>query len=119
MTVTLYEQIQADLLDEPAVVVAVVNTAHEVPATTLLEVLGRFAQLQVVIADLQNKVQQGIQTVQEVLKHYAIPVYTETCEARDATIDVQKTSERRKYIRQFVCLEDAPADACVLYLPCT
>ena len=76
-TVAIYEKIQADLLDEPAVAVAVVNTAHEVPATTLLEVLGHLAQLQVVITDLQNEVQQSIQTVQQVLKNYTIPVYTE------------------------------------------
>ncbi len=76
-TIALYEQVQADRLDEPepTSTLTETNTALEVTTPVLLKVLGHLAQLQEALSDLQNEVQQSIQTVQQVLNDYAIPVY--------------------------------------------
>ncbi len=66
-TQALYRQIQADQLDEPFSTPIQVDTPPEVPAPPLLEVLGRLAQVQRSLTELQNQVQQSIQMVETAL----------------------------------------------------
>lgn len=75
-TIALYEQIQADRLDiaEPVMTPSGSN-ALESSAPPLLEVLGQLTQLQDVLCNLQNQVQQSIQTVEQALHNYTIPSY--------------------------------------------
>jgi hypothetical protein len=65
-TQALYRQIQADQIDEPSSIPIQVDTPPEVPAPSLLEVLGRLAQLQRSLTDLQNEVEQNIQIMQQM-----------------------------------------------------
>jgi DNA-binding SARP family transcriptional activator len=77
-TVTLYEQIQADQLDEPEFVVVTSdavtsNETSDVADTTntpLLEILGQLTQLQTALSTLQKQVQHSIQKVERTLSHY-------------------------------------------------
>ena len=66
-TLTLYRQIQADQLDEPSSIPIQVETPPEVPAPSLLEVLGRLAEVQRSLSELQNQVQQSIHLVKTTL----------------------------------------------------
>jgi DNA-binding SARP family transcriptional activator len=70
-TIAIYRQIQADQLDEPepALTPTETITAFELPASPLIEVLRQLAQLQGTLSDLQNQVQQSIQTMQQVLNN--------------------------------------------------
>lgn len=76
-TIALYEQIQADRLDElehPTTSTAA-STALEVAAPVLSEVLDHLTQLQGALTDLQNQVQQSIQTVEQALNSHTSPAY--------------------------------------------
>jgi DNA-binding SARP family transcriptional activator len=66
-TQVLYRQIQADQLDEPSQSTIHGDTPPEVPAPPLLEVLGRLAQVQRSLTELQNQVLQSIQMVETAL----------------------------------------------------
>ena len=66
-TQALYRQIQADQLDEPSSIPIQVDTPHEVPAPSLLQVLGRLAEVQRSLSELQNQVQQSIHMVESAL----------------------------------------------------
>ena len=66
-TLALYRQIQADQLDEPSSTPIQVETPPEVPAPSLLEVLGRLAEVQRSLSELQNQVQQSIHLVKTTL----------------------------------------------------
>jgi len=66
-TQSLYRQIQADQLDEPAPAPVEVDTSPKIPVPPLLEVLGHLAQMQRSLAQLQNEVQQSIQMVEMTL----------------------------------------------------
>ncbi|MGZ6364921.1 MAG: AfsR/SARP family transcriptional regulator [Ktedonobacteraceae bacterium] len=66
-TQALYKQIQADQLEEPSPTPIQVDTPPEVPAPQLLEILGRLAQVQRSLTELQNQVQQSIQMVETAL----------------------------------------------------
>jgi DNA-binding SARP family transcriptional activator len=66
-TQALYKQIQADQLDEPLPTPIQPDTSPEVPAPQLLEVLGRLAQVQRSLSELQNQVQQSIHMVETAL----------------------------------------------------
>ena len=67
-TQALYRQIQADQLDEPSSLTVQADTPPEVPAPPLLEILGRLAQVQRSLTELQNQVQQSIQMVETALR---------------------------------------------------
>ena len=62
-TITIYKQIQADQLDEPAFTPVEVDTSHEIPPPPIMEILNQLSHLQRSLADLQNEVQQSIQMV--------------------------------------------------------
>jgi DNA-binding SARP family transcriptional activator len=66
-TQALYRQIQADQLDEPSPTPIQVDTPPEVPAPSLLEILGRLAQVNKSLTELQNQLQQSIQMVETAL----------------------------------------------------
>ena len=66
-TQALYRQIQADQLDEPSPISVQVDIPPEVPVPSLLEILGRLAQVQRSLTELQNQVQQSIQMVETAL----------------------------------------------------
>ena len=66
-TQALYKQIQADQLDELPPIPIQPDTPPEVPAPQLLEVLGRLAQVQRSLSELQNQVQQSIHMVETAL----------------------------------------------------
>src|SRR5437588_6956132 len=66
-TQALYRQIQADQLDEPSPIPVQVDIPPEVPVPSLLEILGRLAQVQRSLTELQNQVQQSIQMVETAL----------------------------------------------------
>ncbi len=76
-TIALYEQIQADQLDvvEHPTTSTVASTALEVSTPVLFEVLDHLTQLQGALNDLQNQVQQSIQTVEQALNSYTSPAY--------------------------------------------
>jgi DNA-binding SARP family transcriptional activator len=76
-TIALYEQIQADQLDEVEhpTTSTVASTALEVSAPVLSEVLDHLTQLQGALNDLQNQVQQSIQTVEQALNSHTSPAY--------------------------------------------
>lgn len=67
-TQALYRQIQADQLDELSSMSIQVDTPPEVPVPSLLEVLGRLAQVQRSLTELQNQVQQSIKMVETALR---------------------------------------------------
>ncbi|HYX51100.1 MAG TPA: BTAD domain-containing putative transcriptional regulator [Ktedonobacteraceae bacterium] len=67
-TKALYRQIQADQLDEFSLSPGGGDTPPEVPAPSLLEILGRLAQVNRSITELQNQVQQSIQMVETALR---------------------------------------------------
>jgi len=73
-TVVLYEQIQADLLDpsELAFTHPDMHIAPEVLAFPLQEILCQLTQIRIVLTDLQNQVQQNIQTLQQAVYDSAI-----------------------------------------------
>jgi DNA-binding SARP family transcriptional activator len=66
-TQALYRQIQADQLDEPPSTTNQVDTSPEIPTPQLLEVLGRLAQVQRSLTELQNQVQKSIHMVETAL----------------------------------------------------
>ncbi len=66
-TTAIYRQIQADQLDDPTFTLLEVDTAAEVPAPPLLQILDHLAHLQRSLADLQHEVQQGIHMVELAL----------------------------------------------------
>src|SRR6266702_247862 len=66
-TTAIYRQIQADQLDEPTLTPVEVDTSPEVPAPPLLEILSHLSHLQRSLTELQNEVQQSIQTVELTL----------------------------------------------------
>ncbi len=66
-TQALYRQIQADQLDEPSPIDIQFDTPPEVPAPQLLEVLGRLAQVQRSLSELQQQVEQSIHMVETAL----------------------------------------------------
>jgi DNA-binding SARP family transcriptional activator len=68
-TIAIYNQIQADQLDEPSPTLVDSDTPHEVPAPPLLEVLGHLAQVQRNLDELQNQVQQSIHLVKMALQN--------------------------------------------------
>jgi len=67
-TIAIYNQIQADQLDEPISTLIETDTPPEVPAPPLLEVLGHLAQVQRNLDELQNQVQQSISLVKMALQ---------------------------------------------------
>lgn len=67
LTVTLYEQICADRLEETPQPLAEHALAAQ-PSTMLPEVLGRLRQLQESLTDLQRQVRQSIQSTEMTLK---------------------------------------------------
>jgi DNA-binding SARP family transcriptional activator len=67
-TIAIYNQIQADQLDEPIPTLVDTDTPSEVPAPPLLEVLGHLAQVQRNLDELQNQVQQSIYLVKMALQ---------------------------------------------------
>ena len=74
-TLALYEQIQADQLDEPDCVAAkseAVTSGETADATNtpLLEILGQLTQLQAALSTLQEQVQQSILKVERTLSNY-------------------------------------------------
>ena len=74
-TLALYEQIQADQLDEPDCVAATseaVTSGETADATNtpLLEILGQLTQLQAALSTLQEQVQQSILKVERTLSNY-------------------------------------------------
>jgi DNA-binding SARP family transcriptional activator len=76
-TLALYEQIQADQLDEPDFVAAaseaaISNETADATDTPMLEILGQLTQLQTALSTLQEQVQQSIQKVERTLSHYLI-----------------------------------------------
>ena len=81
-TVALYEQIQADQLDEttfnnaPSFMTAA--AALDVASPLLLEVLGRLTQLQSALAELQTQVLQTMKTVEQMVASNQLspPVYS-------------------------------------------
>jgi DNA-binding SARP family transcriptional activator len=68
-TVAIYRQIQADQLDVPTSTLVDVDTAGDLPASPLLEILSHLAHLQRSLADLQNQVEKGIEMVKIVLQN--------------------------------------------------
>jgi DNA-binding SARP family transcriptional activator len=66
-TQALFRQIQADQLEEPLPTTNQVDTSSEIPTPQLLEVLGRLAQVQRSLTELQNQVQQSIHMVETAL----------------------------------------------------
>lgn len=66
-TIAIYRQIQADQLDEPTLAPVEVDTSPELPVPPMLEILSHLSHLQQSLADLQNEVQQSIQTVEIIL----------------------------------------------------
>ncbi|HEV2801587.1 MAG TPA: bacterial transcriptional activator domain-containing protein [Pyrinomonadaceae bacterium] len=74
-TVALYQQIRLDQLEERALQPAATSPEAETQAATaaspvsLPEVLGRLQQLQLVMSDVQRRIQQDIKAVQQALKH--------------------------------------------------
>jgi DNA-binding SARP family transcriptional activator len=66
-TVTLYQQIRADLLADPAPQLAVAQEAGEAKAPSLLEVLDRLKGLEQVLVDAQCQAQRDIQVVEQAL----------------------------------------------------
>ena len=85
-TTVLYEQIQADQLDEPELVHALVpvSITRDVVFPPLREVLGHLTQLEKTIFDLQHQVEQSIQTVQQALNACTTLTYQES--ARQKTL---------------------------------
>ena len=79
-TIALYEQIQADQLEEFEHTATPTEASTELglSAPLLFEVLGHLTHLQEALADLQNQVQQSIQTVETALNNHAAPAYLET-----------------------------------------
>jgi DNA-binding SARP family transcriptional activator len=80
-TMALYEQIQADQLEEfehTTLPTEASSTEPELSAPLLFEVLGHLTHLQEALADLQNQVQQSIQTVETALNNHTTPAYLET-----------------------------------------
>ena len=80
-TIALYEQIQADQLEEfehTTLPTEASSTEPELSAPLLFEVLGHLTHLQEALADLQNQVQQSIQTVETALNNHTTPAYLET-----------------------------------------
>jgi hypothetical protein len=68
-TVALHQQIRLDQLEERALPVAEPETNNNTtPAASLPEVLGRLQQLQLVMSDVQRRIQQDIKAVQQALK---------------------------------------------------
>ncbi|MDX6269636.1 MAG: hypothetical protein QOD28_859 [Acidobacteriota bacterium] len=68
-TVALYQQIRLDQLEELGLPAAELDTDAQTPATSLPEVLGRLQQLQLLMSDVQRRIQQDIKAVQQALKH--------------------------------------------------
>jgi DNA-binding SARP family transcriptional activator len=69
-TVALYQQIRLDQLEERALLPAAEpETNPNPPAVSLPEVLGRLQQLQLVMSDVQRRIQQDIKAVQQALKN--------------------------------------------------
>ena len=79
-TMALYEQIQADQLEEFEHTTSPTEASTEpgLSAPLLFEVLGQLTLLQEALTDLQNQIRQSIQTVETALKNHAAPVYLET-----------------------------------------
>ena len=68
-TVALYQQIRLDQLEECALPAVEPGTTGNTPAASLPEVLGRLQQLQLVMSDVQRRLQQDIKAVQQALKN--------------------------------------------------
>lgn len=68
-TVALYQQIRLDQLEERGLPSAAEPDANHPPAVSLPEVLGRLQQLQLVMSDVQRRIQQDIKAVQQALKN--------------------------------------------------
>ena len=68
-TIALYQQIRLDQLEERALPAAAPDVAAGTPAVSLPEVLGRLQQLQLVMSDVQRRLQQDIKAVQQALKN--------------------------------------------------
>lgn len=68
-TVALYQQIRLDQLEERGQLPVEPETAAPSQAVSLPEVLGRLEQLQLVMSDVQRRLQQDIKAVQQALKN--------------------------------------------------
>jgi DNA-binding SARP family transcriptional activator len=68
-TVALYQQIRLDQLEERAAPAAEPEPDADTPAVSLPEVLGRLQQLQLVMSDVQRRLQRDIKAVQQALKN--------------------------------------------------
>jgi len=68
-TAALHQQIRLDQLEERALPATEPETDNATPATSLPEVLGRLQQLQLVMSDVQRRIQQDIKAVQQALKN--------------------------------------------------
>jgi len=79
-TIALYEQIQADQLDEPESIhaLAPISRTRDVVSPPLREVLGHLTRLEKTIFDLQNQVEQSIQMVQQALNTGTTLTYQES-----------------------------------------
>lgn len=83
-TIALYEQIQADQLEGPVPILVsnemMIGTTRtlEVATLPLLEVLGRLEQLQGALIDLQQQVQQSIETVEQLMACSVIPALAQS-----------------------------------------
>lgn len=70
-TVTIYQQILADQLDEPDAVLISAEPSLEISEYLLPGILKRLLQLQATLSDLQNQLGQSIQVVEEALASYS------------------------------------------------
>ncbi|HEX8128000.1 MAG TPA: bacterial transcriptional activator domain-containing protein [Pyrinomonadaceae bacterium] len=69
-TVALFQQIRLDQLEERALPAAAApETNTGAPVASLPEVLGRLQQLQLLMSDVQQRIQQDIKAVQQALKN--------------------------------------------------
>ncbi|MGH2493869.1 MAG: AfsR/SARP family transcriptional regulator [Ktedonobacteraceae bacterium] len=71
-TVSIYQQILADQMDEPDPVYTSAEPSLEISEFLLPGILSRLLQLQATLSDLQNQLGQSIQVVEEALVSYSL-----------------------------------------------
>ena len=71
-TVSIYQQILADQIDEPDPVYTSAEPSLEISEFLLPGILNRLLQLQATLSDLQNQLGQSIQIVEEALASYCL-----------------------------------------------
>lgn len=85
-TIALYEQIQADQLDEPLVPVTSTDTVLELSSPPLLEILGQLTHLQTRLGDLQDEVQQSIRILESTLRSRAVSTFQHPPSLKEKTL---------------------------------